>query len=240
MNRSVPAQVLRLLLVLAGAVLAVVVAQVRRRPRAVFDVDPTVQEGPDGSARKGLGAVQAARPVARTTQAVRGVLIGIGVLGLAWSAYVLTQTVPPQGALNVAIWLAAAIVLHDGVLSPLAFGANFLLRLVGRRVPAAVLAVVQVAVVVGVVLTLMVLPEIKAKALGPRNPSVVPLDYTLNLVVMWVVLAILAGIVSVIVLRVLDRRSPAHRGPRGSGPAARHRGAHPRLRSSIPTTELPT
>lgn len=213
MSRSVPAQVLRLLLLLAGGVLAVVLAQVRRQPQPGFDADPTAREGP---VPEGLGARhgtlrQTARPVGRTTQAVRGVLIGTGVLGLVWSAYVLTQTVAPLGALNVAIWLAAAIVLHDGILSPLAFGANFLLRLVGRRIPAAVLAVVQVAVVVGVVLTLMVLPEIKAKALGPRNPSVVPLDYTLNLAVMWVGLAVLAGIASVLVLRVLDRRAPAHR-----------------------------
>lgn len=217
MSRSVPAQVLRLLLVLVGAVLAVIAAQFRR-PRAAREADSTVSDSTvsDGAVAlqaglQGLGVQQPARPVARSTQAMRGLLVGIGVLGLVWAAFVLTQTVRPQGALNVAIWLAAAIVLHDGILSPLAFGANFLLRLVGRGVPPAVLAVVQVAVVVGVVLTLMVLPEIKAKSLGPRNPSVVPLDYTLNLVLMWVVLAMLAGIVSVIVLRVLNRRAPAHR-----------------------------
>lgn len=220
MSRSVPAQVLRLLLVAVGAALAAVMAQLRRRPRALDPhvVPDVVAEGSD-EAR----ATPAARPVGRVTQSVRGVLIAVGVLGLVWSAYVLTQTVSPVGTLNVAIWLAAAIVLHDGILSPLAFGANLLLRAVGRRIPAVVLATVQVAVVVGVVLTLMVLPEIKAKSLGPRNPSVVPLDYTLNLVIMWIVLAALVAIVSVVVLRIRARRAPAHRGRRGSDPVARHR-----------------
>lgn len=223
MSRSVPARVLRLVLVLtsavaaiAGAVLARAVAPFRRPPRGLLGAEPVSDLDAES---------EVAPPVGRTTQVVRGVLAGIGVLGLLWAAFVLIRSVPPVGVFNVAIWLAAAIVLHDGILSPLAFGANLLLRIVGRRVPGAVLAIVQIAVVVGVVLTLIVLPEIKAKALGPRNPTVVPLDYSLNLAIMWVVLAVLAGIASVIVLRVLRRRGPAHRGPRGSGPAARHRSA---------------
>lgn len=221
MSRSVHAQVLRLVLVLIGAALATIVAAFRRPPGGVTGAGS--DRGVDDLCEAPVVA-DASLPIGRTTQVMRGVLIGVGVLGLAWAAFVLTRSVSPVGVVNVAIWLAAAIVLHDGILSPLAFGANLLLRLVGRRVPGAVLAVVQIAIVIGVVMTLIVLPEIKAKALGPRNPSVVPFDYTSNLAIMWVVLAVLAGIVSVIVLRVLRRRTPAHRGRR-SGSAARHRSA---------------
>lgn len=221
MSRSVHVQVLRLVLVLIGAALATIVAAFRRPPGGVTGAG--ADRGVDDLFEAPVVA-DVSLPIGRTTQVMRGVLIGVGVLGLAWAAYVLTRSVSPVGVVYVAIWLAAAIVLHDGILSPLAFGANLLLRLVGRRVPGAVLAVVQIAVVIGVVMTLIVLPEIKAKALGPRNPSVVPFDYTANLAIMWVVLAVLAGIVSVIVLRVLRRRTPAHRGRRSSA-AARHRGA---------------
>ena len=42
----------------------------------------------------------------------------------------------PKGLTGLAVWLAAAIVLHDGILAPVAFLADRLLRGVGRRVPA--------------------------------------------------------------------------------------------------------
>lgn len=135
-------------------------------------------------------------------KAARVVLVGVGVAGLLAGAVFLVTTVRPTSIAGLVLWLAAAVVLHDGVLSPAAFVADLLLRRVGRRLPAAVVAVVQVAVVVGVVLTLIVLPEIRAKQLGPRNASVLPFDYGVRLGVTWLVLALLAALVcSVLVLR---------------------------------------
>lgn len=133
--------------------------------------------------------------------AARVALVAVGVGGLVVGAALLVTTVRPSGIVGLGVWLVAALVLHDGILAPAAFVGNRLLRGAGARIPAAVLAVLQVAVVVGVVLTLMVVPEIRAKQLGPRNPSVLPFDYGLRLGLLWLVLAVLAAAVCAVLLR---------------------------------------
>ena len=138
--------------------------------------------------------------MSRGIRVARIVLIAVGILGLGVGAAFLVTTVRPKGLTGLAVWLAAALVLHDGLHAPAAFLANRLLRGVGRSVPAVVLAVLQVTVVVGVVMTLIVLPEIRAKQLGPRNPTVLPFDYGLRLGVLWAVLALLAAVVCALLL----------------------------------------
>ena len=134
-------------------------------------------------------------------RATRVALVAVGVAGLVVGAALLVTTVRPSGLVGVGVWLLAALVLHDGILAPATFVANRVLRGAGARVPPVVLAVLQIAVVVGVVLTLMVLPEIRAKQLGPRNPSVLPFDYGLRLGLLWIVLAVLTAIVCAVLLR---------------------------------------
>jgi hypothetical protein len=134
-------------------------------------------------------------------RAARIALVALGVVGLVVGAGLLVTTVQPTGLVGVGVWLLAALVLHDGILAPATFVGNRLLRGAGARVPPVVLAVLQIAVVVGVVLTLMVLPEIRAKQLGPRNPSVLPFDYGLRLGVLWIVLAVLTAFFCAVLLR---------------------------------------
>lgn len=145
-------------------------------------------------------------------KAARVVLVGLGVLGLVVGAWLLVTTVKPAGLFGLVIWLAAAVVLHDAILSPLLFGLGWLLRLGGGRLPLPAIAVVQVAAVVGGVGSLLLLPAIRAKALGPRNPSVLPLDYVGNLAGMWVVLAAVT-VVAVGVVLAVDARSRRMPGP---------------------------
>lgn len=124
----------------------------------------------------------------------RGVLLLGGVLMLGLGALVLLDTQRPDQILGVAVWLLGAIVLHDAVLSPLLLVANLLLRRRGRRVPAVVLAIVQVAVVVGAVLALLVVPEIYARSLNPANPTILVGDYALRLALLWAALALLTAL----------------------------------------------
>jgi hypothetical protein len=131
----------------------------------------------------------------------RVTLVGLGVVGLVVGAALLVTTVRPTGLAGLGIWLVAALVLHDGLLAPATFAADRLLRGAGARIPPVVLAVLQGAVVVGVVLTLMVLPEIRAKQIGPRNPTVLPFDYGLRLGLLWIALAGLTAIVCAVLLR---------------------------------------
>ncbi|WP_182046987.1 hypothetical protein [Curtobacterium sp. ME26] len=140
-------------------------------------------------------------------RATRIVLVVLGVLVMAFGAYVLVTTVRPNRIGGLATWLLAAVVLHDAVLSPFVVAVGLLLRRTGRRLGVGVLVVVQATVVLGSVLALVVLPEIAAKHHGQKNPTVLPFDYTTRLLVVEGVL--LAAVVVALVIGVVRaRRSP--------------------------------
>lgn len=141
--------------------------------------------------------------------AARRVLIGIGVAGLLAGAWLLLTTVKPAGLVGLAVWFAAAILLHDAILSPLLFAAGWMLRRTGRRLPLAAIAIVQVAAVVGGIGSVLLLPAIQAKRLGTRNPSVLPLDYAANLAGIWIVLAVVTAVAVTIVVVRSRRRATA-------------------------------
>lgn len=50
--------------------------------------------------------------------ATRTVLGALGVVGLLWGGWLLVSTQRPNQLLNVAVWLAVAVILHDFVLVP--------------------------------------------------------------------------------------------------------------------------
>lgn len=133
----------------------------------------------------------------------RTVLILLGLSGLVAGALLLlgTQTIPQ--ILGLAVWLLGAIVVHDLVLAPFVFGSNLVLRRYGRRVPAVVLAILQVAAVVGSVLTILVVPAIYAQSLAPTNPTILVGDYALRLLVSE---AVLAGVTAAVIVIYLRRR----------------------------------
>ncbi len=128
----------------------------------------------------------------------RVALILLGVAGLAWGAWVMIDTVRPTRLPGVALWIGAAIVVHDAAIAPVVFFAGVLLRRAGRRLAGTVITVVQGAIVLGSIVTLIVVPEMIAQGLGPKNPTVLPLDYGLNLAVFWVVIAVVATVISAV------------------------------------------
>ena len=117
-------------------------------------------------------------------------------LGLALGAYVLVDTVALRRLPGVALWIGAAIVLHDAVISPLVFGLGVLTRRAGHRLAGGIIVTVQAAIVLGSLMTLIVLPAIVAQGLGTKNPSILPLDYALNLGLFWLALAAASVLVS--------------------------------------------
>ncbi|TFC86091.1 hypothetical protein E3T28_07245 [Cryobacterium sinapicolor] len=137
--------------------------------------------------------------VDRRMRAVRTSLILIGTAGLLFGLYVLFDTVRLTRLPGVALWIGAAIVLHDAVLAPLVFFSGILLRRAGRRVAGTIVLVVQGAIVVGSIMTLIVVPAIVAKSLSSNNPSILPLDYGRNLALFWVVVALVATVWSVVI-----------------------------------------
>lgn len=135
-------------------------------------------------------------PPSRRMRVARVVLIAVGVLGLALGAYVLVDTVALKRLPGVALWIGGAIVLHDAVISPLVFGLGVLTRRAGHRLAGSIIVTVQAAIVLGSLMTLIVLPAIVAQDLGPKNPSILPLDYALNLGLFWLALAVASVLVS--------------------------------------------
>lgn len=132
----------------------------------------------------------------RRMRAARLGLVAVGVLGLGLGAYVMVDTVALRRLPGVALWIGAAILLHDAVLSPLVFTLGVLTRRAGHRVAGSIIVTVQVVIVLGSLLTLIVVPAIVAKNLGPKNPTVLPLDYALNLGLFWLALAVAGLVVS--------------------------------------------
>ena len=123
----------------------------------------------------------------------RIILIAIGLAGLLLGSVIMVQKERPEQIVGVIVWIGAAIIVHDGILSPLLLLLDVWLRRAGRRIPFAVLAIIQGGVVVGAIMSLLVLPEIYKKSLGTKNSTILPLDYGLNLALFWVVVAALTA-----------------------------------------------
>ncbi|TIH36298.1 hypothetical protein [Subtercola vilae] len=136
----------------------------------------------------------------RRFRLARAILIGVGVLGLLLGAIELVMKQTPIQIVGVAVWMLGAIILHDAILSPLVLGISVLARRAGHRVSKGVLAIMQGAVVVGSIMTLLVVPEVYAKTLGP-NPTVLTFDYAQRLGVMWLVIAALTALTCILYTR---------------------------------------
>ncbi|MFS4507001.1 hypothetical protein ACMA46_12265 [Clavibacter sp. Sh2141] len=126
----------------------------------------------------------------RRILAARVILIAVGVVGLAVGVRTLLDTQRTDQVIGVAVFLLLAILVHDAILSPVVFAAGLLLRKAGRRLPPGALVVVQAGVVVMAVMTLVVVPEIRARAIGNENPTILIADYAPRLALMWLATAV--------------------------------------------------
>ncbi|MBB5642109.1 hypothetical protein [Cryobacterium roopkundense] len=130
------------------------------------------------------------------TRVMRGIRLGLILLGaalLAWGAYVMFDTVRATRIPGVALWIIAAIILHDAILAPIVFMLGTLISRAGHRFGGTVVVVIEGFVVVGSIMALIVVPAMIATNFRPDNPTVLPLNYGVNLAVFFVVLAVLAA-----------------------------------------------
>lgn len=136
----------------------------------------------------------------------RIILIGAGVLILAVAGIVLANDVPQTGYLAILAWLAGALIVHDALISGLVFAVALAGRRASTTLPLRTILIVQGALAVGAITALLVLPEVVGKAAGSAaNPSVLPLDYALNLGILFGILA--AAALAGIALHVVVDRS---------------------------------
>jgi hypothetical protein len=151
------------------------------------------------------GFVPAPVPVTRTIRRVQQGLVALGLVLLAIGAVVLLLDVSAKSYPGLLIWFAGALVLHDGILAPVIFGVSLLLRRAGKRIPFTVLLIIQGAVVVGAIATLLVFPEILKQGIGTGNATLLPLNYGAGLIGLYAGLAVVTAVVVAVYLRLSTR-----------------------------------
>ncbi|MFI8320284.1 hypothetical protein [Streptomyces sp. NPDC085529] len=130
----------------------------------------------------------------RTASAFR---YGVGGLGLVLIGIGAWRVADQPDPLGVLVWLAGAVVLHDGIIAPLVLAVGLLL--VGRHDR----RVLRGALVVAGSLVLITLPLLVRPG-EPPNPSALPLPYGRNLVIVLAAVAVVTG--AVILVRRRGRR----------------------------------
>jgi hypothetical protein len=127
------------------------------------------------------------------------VVMGVGVAGILRHA---GRTQPPE----LVRWLAGSALVHDLLLAPAVCVIGLV---VARLVPSPARRFLQAGLVVSGMLALAVFPLVGGFGKDPRDPSALPGNYGLGLLVVlgsvWLVVAVLA-------VRAVAR---AHRGPPG-------------------------
>ena len=105
---------------------------------------------------------------------------------------------------NLARFVVGGALLHDLIVAPLVI---VVAVAVGRAVPGRARAVVQGALVVSAVVALFSYPLVRAYGLAANNPTSLPHDYAMNLlVVLGLVWAVAAALV---VVRMRRRPAPS-------------------------------
>ena len=135
-------------------------------------------------------------------------LIAVGLALFVVGGITLLNDVNPKRYLGIAIWFAGALIIHDGIISFVVFGVNIVLRKTGGRlrVPLPAILIMQGALVIAAIMTLIVVPAALKKSIGTANPTLLPLDYGLHLVVFYGVVAVVTA-AALGVYAVLRRRS---------------------------------
>lgn len=128
------------------------------------------------------------------------VILGAGLGG--YGALLLVTTLSPASLLALAVWLAAVVVVHDGVIAPVESAVHARWWRGADQRPLVVTTIAQVGFVTGAILSLYVLPEIWAQGRGSRNPTILVGDYATRLVLVWAVIAL----VVLVTWRVAVRR----------------------------------
>ncbi|MEO6116929.1 MAG: hypothetical protein ABIP33_11140 [Pseudolysinimonas sp.] len=136
-----------------------------------------------------------------------GLIVG-GAAILLLSVWIVLTTIKPTRYIGIAEWFIAAIIVHDAIIAPVVFGIGVVMRKAGRRIPLAVLAIVQGGLVIGAVFTIVLVPEILAQQHAHLFQTLLPFDYVKNLGMLWVgtVVATAVAVAAYLIYRTATRR----------------------------------
>ena len=122
-------------------------------------------------------------------RALRWTLGGCGVLLALFGGYRLLTEIPLVEVGSLGVWLAVALVLHDGVLAPftIAVGASL------ERIPARARRHLQGALVTGVGVSAIASPLIVRENSQPASKALLRQDYAVHLGWLWMAIGVAAG-----------------------------------------------
>ena len=147
----------------------------------------------------------------------RVALGGLGVAAMAWAAWLVLSGGVVTPPVAVAIWLAAVVIAHDLILAPVVVALGWL---AARVVPPRARSAVTVAFLVCGSVVVASAPLWLGQLLGrlpTSNPSVDPLDFRRNVLLVTAALCLLVVLGAFVRSRV-DRRQPPAAGPGTSDP----------------------
>lgn len=137
-------------------------------------------------------------------KAWRIILAVAGIALLGFGVFRLLSEIPTHSLLVLAVWLAAALVIHDAILEPSVVGVGWLLR---RYIPDRGRRYLQVALIIIALITVITLPMIFLRGSQPAAKALLLRNYGVNLII---IIGIL-GMVSLILYAVRvarDARPP--------------------------------
>lgn len=137
-------------------------------------------------------------------KAWRLILSVAGVLLLAFGIFRLGTEIPLRSLVFLAVWLVAALIIHDGVLSPAVVGVGWLLR---RFVPDRGRRYLQVALIISGLVTVVAIPMIYLRGSQPAVKALLLQDYGANVTLLLGIIAV--GSLALYAVRVARDRAPA-------------------------------
>jgi len=127
-----------------------------------------------------------------------------GVLLALFGVFRLVTQIPPFPLVVLVLWLVGALVIHDGILSPIVVGVGWA---VARVVPPRARRYLQGALIMAALVTVIAIPMIYRQASQPRSKSMLLQDFGLNL-------TLLIGIIAALSLLVYAARVARERSGR--------------------------
>lgn len=116
----------------------------------------------------------------------------LAVAGVALAAFGvlrLVTEVPPSRLLILGLWLIAALIIHDALLSPSVVGVGWLLR---RYVPDRGRRYLQLALIMIALVTVIAVPMIFLRGSQPASKALLLRNYGTNLIMIMGVIAVLS------------------------------------------------
>jgi hypothetical protein len=119
----------------------------------------------------------------RIVLAVAGIALG------AFGVFRLVTEIPPHSLLILAVWLVAALIIHDALLAPSVVGVGWLLR---RFVPDRGRRYLQIALIMIALVTVIAVPMIFLRGSQPAVKALLLRDYGANLILIIGIIAVLS------------------------------------------------